>query len=196
MRPFLIALLLWSSPSLAEDPPADPGDSAGSDAPTEPDVVVEELEAERGHRCQRLIGVAGGVFERGQSWDFGRLPVALAGSPTLGMVCDFDVGIPISLGADFMPLYRTRRFNSSIGHPVWMTLVFGALPHDQGKLAIGPVATISWMRVGGGARLQYLAFGDEERPRGVEARLQAFYNGGLEVQLMLAYVFQSKRFVQ
>lgn len=189
-----------SAVSLTEDEP-DVDDGAAETSTTS--VTEIEPSPRAGMTCRRVIGLVGGLFDPGRSWRFATYgDVHPAGSILLGQTCDISrgEGPSLAVGVQSAPFYVTREIGTSDGRRQLLTLSVGALIEDSGPLRLGPVVTAGIGRVGGGLRVLHLPFpkdaGDNELLRGFEYRLQAFYVGGLEVQLMAGYTFQTKRFRQ
>jgi len=182
-------LLLGSVVAHAQDDSDPPPDA--SDGP-----VVEQIDEEQTPVpivCRRTVGLAGGLFEPGRSWQFTG-PIGMAGSPVLGLSCDVGGDRAFSATFETLPLYVTRDWGSSEGRRQWWNVSLGALLDNVGRVRFGPLATVGWRRAGLGVRVLHLPFGPANLPTGFEYRLQAFYNGGLEVQSMITYTLTTDRY--
>lgn len=181
----LILMSLWANPAAYAQ---DEGVSIAS---------IEDGDAESDgpgltYTCRRLIGVTGGAFDPGQSWFF-EGNVGLAFSPTLGLTCDLGTRRTLMFGVQTAPLYVTREIGTSSGRAQWLNLSVGGVLWNGGRVQVGPIATVGWRRFGGGARVLHLPYGDDDKPRGMEYRLEALYNGTLEIQASVAFTLSTHK---
>ena len=183
---FFTALILFLSPA-ASAQEAEEKTSVSVD-------TIEDVKDPVPMTCRRLIGMAGGMFDPGRSWEFATGPVAGAASPVLGMGCDVGGSTAVSVSLETLPLYNTRQIGSSDGSRQWLNISVGALLNNNNRVRFGPLATVGWRRGGVGARVMHLPFGDSDKPTGFEYRLQGFFNGSWEIQGMVSYTLTTNRY--
>ncbi|MFK7931124.1 MAG: hypothetical protein AB8H79_23265 [Myxococcota bacterium] len=186
MKSLIALIALTSTPALAQQPT----ESAALEAAT------EELDGpDTWWHCRRLLGLTGGAYERPQSWSFqGRGAVQFSGSPMFALTCDYRMrGIAITAGAETAPLFSHAVLGSTDRTSQWLSISGGVLFHRSERLALGPLATVGWGRVGLGARMLHLPWGEDERPMGLEYRLQMTLDTGVGVQASVLGTLSSTR---
>ena len=190
----LAALLCLAPPALAQDEP-----EADVEEKSRADLDRQAAAARSSTVCRRLVGFTGGFTTDSRSWAFlGQGPVHLGASPTFAMSCDVGPqSTAWSVGVEASPFYVTRRIGDTAARArSWLSVSTGVVL-GSATLRGGPLVSLSWGRVGAGARLLHLPWSTQKGvPQGIEYRLIGYYNGGFEMQAFVMYTITASSFVR